>query len=163
MLIRWLYGMQGAAKGWGGELESIGFKGGRSNPVAFYRASDETSLVVHGDDFTFLGYEESLDELETELSKWWEIKIRGRIGDDPQDDKEIVILNRKLRWDGEALHLQPDPKHRTAILEAFGLKSDSKGLTIPSDRDEVTEAQDADLLNPFEATTFRSLGARATI
>ena len=83
------------------------------------------------------------------------------IGDDQEDDKEIVILNRKLWWDGESLNLQPDPKHRTAILEAFGLKEDSKGLTIPSDRDEVTEAQDADLLNPFEATKFRSLGARA--
>ena len=84
-----------------------------------------------------------------------ELKIRGNIGDDPWDDKEIVILNRKLRWDGEALYLQPDPKHRTAILEAFALKGDSKGLTIPSDRDEVTEAQDADLLNPFEATKLR--------
>ena len=139
----------------------MGFERGRSNPVAFYRSSDETSLVVHGDDFTFLGYEESLDDLETELSKRWEIKVRGRIGDDPQDDKEIVILNRKVSWNGEALHLQPDPKHRTAILEAFGLKEDSKGLTIPSDREEVTEEQDADLLNPFEATKFRSLAARA--
>ena len=74
------------------------------------------------------------------------------IGDDPRDDKEIIILNRKLTWDGEALNPQPDPKHRTAILDAFGLKEESKGLTIPSDRDEVTEAQDADLLNPFEAT-----------
>ena len=165
MLKRWLYGMRGAAKGWEGEftekLESIGFKRGRSNPVAFCRASDETSLVVHGDDFTFLGYEEALEEMKTELAKWWEIKVRGTIGDDPQDDKEIVILNRTIRWNGDSLNLQPDPKHRTSILEAFGLKDDSKGLTIPSDRDEVTEEQDADLLNPFEATQFRSLGARA--
>ena len=117
--------------------------------------------MVHGDDFTFLGYEESVEEMKTELAKWWEIKVRGTIGDDPQDDKEIVILNRTIRWNGESLRLQPDPKHRTAILEAFSLKDDSKGLTIPSDRDEVTEEQDADLLNPFEATQFRSLGARA--
>ena len=47
--------------------------------------------------------------------------------DDPQDDKEIAILNRKITWNGEALLLQPDPKHRTSILEAFGLKEDSKG------------------------------------
>ena len=164
-LIKWLYGMRGAAKGWEGEftekLESVGFERGKSNPVAFYRASDETSLVVHGDDFTFLGYEDSLKEIESAMSKWWEIKVRGIIGDDPGDDKEIIILNRKVSWDGNALYLQPDPKHRSAILEAFGLKEESKGLTIPSDRDEVTEAQDADLLNPFEATQFRSLGARA--
>ena len=164
-LLRWLYGMRGAAKGWEGELteklESTGFKRGKSNPVTFYRESDEKSLVVHGDDFTFLGYEGVLEGLKTELATWWEIKVRGMIGDDQEDDKEIVILNRKLWWDGESLNLQPDPKHRIAILEAFGLKEDSKGLTIPSDRDEVTEAQDADLLNPFEATKFRSLGARA--
>ena len=70
-------------------------------------------------------------------------------------------MNRKLTWNGEALHLQPDPKHRAAILEAFGLKEGSKGLTIASDREEVTAEQDADLLNPFEATKFRTLGARA--
>ena len=46
-------------------------------------------------------------------------------------------------------------------MEAFGLKEGSKGLTIPSDRDEVTVEQDSDLLNPSEATRFRSLGARA--
>ena len=57
-LKRWLYGMRGAAQGWETEftekLESIGFRRGRSNPVVFYRPSDGTSLVVHGDDFTFL-------------------------------------------------------------------------------------------------------------
>ena len=34
-------------------------------------------------------------------------------------------------------------------------------MTIASDREEVAAEQDADLLNPFEATQFRSLGARA--
>ena len=69
------------------KLESVGFKRGRSNPVAFFRPSDDTSLVVHGNDFTLLGYEDSLEELKTELSKWWEIKVRGTIGDDPGDAK----------------------------------------------------------------------------
>ena len=93
-LLRWLYGMRGAAKGWEGEftekLESTGFKRGKSNPVTFNRESDETSLVVHGDDFTFLGYEGVLEGLKTELATWWEIKVRGMIGDDEEDDKEIL-------------------------------------------------------------------------
>ena len=72
-----------------------------------------------------------------------------------------MILNRKLSWNGEALLLQPDPKHRAAILESFGLKEGSKGLTIASDSDKVTAEQDTDMLSPFEATRFRSLGARA--
>ena len=59
LLKRWLYGMRGAAQGWETEftkrLESIGFVRGKSNPVVFYRPADGTSLVVHGDDFTFLG------------------------------------------------------------------------------------------------------------
>ena len=66
-LKRWLYGMRGAAQGWETEftekLLSIGFTRGRSTPVVFYRDSDETRFVVHGDDFTFLGYQEVLDEL----------------------------------------------------------------------------------------------------
>ena len=84
--------MRGAAQGWETEftekLESIGFRRGKSNPVMFYRQSDETRLVVHGDDFTFLGFEDSLKEIEIELARWWEIKVRGTVGDDPWDDRE---------------------------------------------------------------------------
>ena len=49
-LLRWLYGMRGAAQGWELEfckkLESVGFARGKSSPVVLYRESDETSLTI---------------------------------------------------------------------------------------------------------------------
>ena len=71
MLIR--YGMRSSAKGWEGEftekLEAVGFKRGRSNPVAFYRSSDETSLLVHGDDFVSEAPRKELLWFDKELKK----------------------------------------------------------------------------------------------
>ena len=52
-------------------------------------------LVVHGDDFTFLGYPESLEGVLAEMKSWWDIKLRGIIGSEAEDDKEITILGRK--------------------------------------------------------------------
>ena len=45
--------------------------------------------MVHGDDFTALGTDESLNLYEAGLQKAFECKIRGRLGTDKKDDKEI--------------------------------------------------------------------------
>ena len=37
----------------------------------FQRKSDETVIVVHGDDFTFLGYPDVLDKILTDMRTWW--------------------------------------------------------------------------------------------
>ena len=46
-----------------GILESVGFKGGRSNASVFYRA-DGVRVVVHGDNFLALRDRTGLDELD---------------------------------------------------------------------------------------------------
>ncbi len=51
---------------------------GLYNPVVFFNKATELRLVVHGDDFTFLGYENDLDEIEAKMSSWY-IKVRGRL------------------------------------------------------------------------------------
>ena len=52
---------------------------------------------VHGDDFTFEGPARALASLPGELRQCWLIKVRGLLGPDKSDDKEISILNRVLR------------------------------------------------------------------
>ena len=89
-LLRWLYGMRGAAQRWenefGGKMLSLEFTRGKSTSVVFHRESDETTLVVHGDYFTFLGYPESLNEILKQMKAWWDIKLRAIIGDEAGDD-----------------------------------------------------------------------------
>ena len=157
--------MRGAAQGWevefGGKLGGVGFTRGSSSPVVFYRDSDETIIVVHGDDFTILGYPDSLDKLLADMKAWWDIKLRGVIGSDPEDCKEITILNRILTWDGYEVTLRSDPKHQREITKAFGLTEESRGLTIPVDKEAAAEVGDDELLEGEEVTKFRGLAARA--
>ncbi len=51
-------------------------------------------MVIHGDDFTLLGYEESLDWFIEMVKKKVGYKHRGRLGPEDKDDKAIRILNR---------------------------------------------------------------------
>jgi len=91
-LRRWLYGMRPAASAWEldftTKLESIGFQRGRAAPTAFFNRKTGCRLVVHGDDFTFMGCDIDLKEVANEMGKWYEIKIRGVLGDDDGDDKD---------------------------------------------------------------------------
>ena len=60
-------------------------------------------VVVHGDDFTLLGYEESLDWFIEQLKKKFEYKHRRRLGPEDKDDKAIRILNRIVSWDSAGI------------------------------------------------------------
>ena len=60
-------------------------------------------VVVHGDDFTVLGDELSLDWFRREISKRYEVKFRGRIGPNEGDEKSARILNRIVEWTPEGL------------------------------------------------------------
>ena len=42
-------------------MESIGFARGASTPCSFYNQEKELRVVVHGDDFTVLGWEHQLN------------------------------------------------------------------------------------------------------
>ena len=90
------------------------------------------------DDFTILGYPEELVEIRVHMESWWDIKLRGIVGDSPEDDKTITILNRVFHWDGETLTLKADSKHLRAILEAFDLSEESRGVTVPAEVEVIT-------------------------
>ena len=88
-------------------------------------------------------------------------KVRAIIGDGPQDDKKVTILNRNLEWDGNGFDLSADPKHRSEILEAFWLTEESRGITVAVE--EVVLDRDVEepvLLEAGETKKFRSLAAR---
>ena len=73
--------------------EETGFISGKPSPCFFYRPEWKLSLVVHGDDFTALRVDESIDKLEAGLYASFEIPAHGRIGEH-LPLKEMRILNR---------------------------------------------------------------------
>jgi hypothetical protein len=67
----WLYGMRPAARAWedlyAEKMVGYGFVQGVSAPTVFKHEEKQLECVVHGDDFTLLGFEEDLDEFEKEI------------------------------------------------------------------------------------------------
>ena len=100
-LRRWLYGMRQAASAWERDycekLAAMGFGKGIAAPTVFFLKSKGVRCVVHGDDFTFIGKRQDLLEISGELEESHELKMRALLGDEPEDDREITILNRRIR------------------------------------------------------------------
>jgi hypothetical protein len=128
--------------------------------VVFYHDERELSLVVHGDDFTFCGEAEDLKWIEGLMRMWFEIKVRAILGKNPGDDKEVVILNRTVRWTQEGIEYQADPKHRRKLLEYFGMDESSNVLKHNGIEDRREEEWDEEELGKGEAKEFRGLAAR---
>ena len=114
-LRRWLYGMRQAASAWerdySEKLVAMGFEKGIVAPTVFFWKSKGVRCVVHGDDFTFTGKREDLLAIKSKMEESYELKMRALLGDEPGDDREITILNRRIRWEGGCLHYEADTKH----------------------------------------------------
>ena len=113
--------------------------------------------MVHGDDFTFSGRRKVLREIAEQLKETYELKVRGFMGDEPNDDKEITILNRTLRWTEEAFEYEADRKHVQEIVNYFGLREDSKGLSAAMAKESTEETADGrEDLGPTQAREYRA-------
>ena len=75
-----LYGARDAAKGWqethSSHPESIGFVRGRGHPSVFWHPERSIKTLVHGDDYVSAGDEASMNWMEQELAKAYEIQIQ---------------------------------------------------------------------------------------
>ena len=72
-----MYGTRDAAQNWEyayvSFMEKIGFKRGAASPCVFHMKDRNLRVVVHGDDFTVLGYEEDLDWFRRMISEEYEV------------------------------------------------------------------------------------------
>ena len=78
-------------------LGTMAYLKGKAAPTVFVHKEKEVYLVVHGDDFTFLGEGRHLKEAIEMMKEWYDIKVRGILGGGENDSKEIDILNRKSK------------------------------------------------------------------
>eukprot|EP00973_Karenia_brevis_P030247 4169084-Karenia_brevis.AAC.1 len=154
-----MYGMRGAASAWerqyAGRFSSIGFERGVSCGVVFYHRERDTSLVAHGDDFTFCGTDRDLKRVRKYMEEWYEIKVRAILCPEISDDKEVVILGKIVRWTDQGIEYEAEPKHRRIVLEDFDFSDDSKSLSINGDREDKIEEWEKQLLDKREAKEYR--------
>lgn len=124
----------------------------------FYHSKKNVRVVVHGDDFTALGTDSGLDWFRQGMKGRFDLEVRGRLGPEPQDDKQIRILNRVVTWDAQGLWYEPDQRHSEIIIRDLGLKGDSKGVVSPGLKSK--DLGDSAVLSDTEATMYRALVAR---
>ena len=84
--------------------------------------------VVHGDDFTVLGWEDQLDWFWKRVQEKFESKHCGRIGPDISDQKEMRILNRMVTWAEHGIEYEGDQRHVDICMQDLGLTDESRRI-----------------------------------
>ena len=87
------YGTRDAAMNWQGEVARVilkwGFTRGKYNPCLYWHKGWKVRVLVHGDDFVAVGEEEDVEWFRKLAVGWFEMKVRGKLGDGVKDEKEI--------------------------------------------------------------------------
>ena len=142
-------------------MQSAGFKNGVASPCVFYNADRDLRAVVHGDDFTILGWESELNWFRSRIQERFEVKMRGRLGGGEGDVKSIRILNRIVTWKNDCVEYEPDQRHAEIIIKQMGLQN-GKAVSTPGIKVTGKPNPELDaLLEDKEASMYRGLAARA--
>ena len=159
-----MYGTRDAASNWedkyASHLISCGFTQGKSSPCIFVHKQRGIRVVVHGDDFTFLGSDSELDWVTTVMTEEYDIKLRGRLGPHKGDQKSITILNRCVEWRHDGIYYEPDPRHAEIIINEMNV-ANSASVVTPGVKTSLVPESDDPVLEPVYATKFRRVIARA--
>ena len=135
----WMYGFGPAAQAWEGcysrRMEEVGFKRGVGNAVVFYHGDRDVSVLVHGDDFVAVGEDEDIEWFRSLAVGWFEMKIRGKLGEGTHDEKEMVIVGRRMRWTIDGLELEADPDILRRLKGQFGFDDWTKAAARNGDKE----------------------------
>jgi hypothetical protein len=134
LLKKHTYGTRAAAGGWQQDyssfLKGIGFVQSVASPCIFVQKDKNLATSVHGDDFTTVGAKCDLDWLETSMENKYELRKGGRLGPGKDDAKEILVLNRVIRYTSAGLEYEADPHQGETSWRVWVLT----GTAIPRPR-----------------------------
>ena len=79
-----MYGTRDAAQNWEEHYSQahldMGFEQGTASTCVFRHKDRGVRVVIHGDDFTALGYEKDLDWYREQIQSKMDTKVKGRLG-----------------------------------------------------------------------------------
>ena len=122
---------------------AIGCSRGAASPCCFFHKDKDVAIVVHGDDFTALGEAADLEWYEKGLASFFQLKVRGRLGPEASDDKEVRILNRIVRVVPSGLCYEADPRHVEILVKSLGVEN-AKSVASPGVKDYAEVEDDSD-------------------
>ena len=100
-------------------MEEAGFVRGLASPCTFFHPQRKMRAVIHGDDFTLLGFDSDLDWFRRRITSKWEVKVKGRIGPSPNDQKIMHVLNRIVEWTDKGITYEADSRHAEIIIQSL--------------------------------------------
>ena len=80
-------------------------------------------MVVHGDDFTFLGDDVALDWCTTIMQEEYDTGNRGRLAPDKHDQKSITVVHRCLAWRNDGIYDDPNHRHADTNIDEMGVQN----------------------------------------
>ena len=141
-LRRLLYGMQPAAsaseKHYSKTRGDMGLAKGQTAATVFYDKAREIRCVVHRDDFTFLGWEEDLNDVRDGMKAKYELRVRRNLGGEWGAQREVTILKCEQQLDLPFLkHDQRDVTDGMRTVWKLPVNVASKNVCLPSTCPEV--------------------------
>ena len=116
--------------------------------------------VVHGDDFTFSGSDDSLDWVQSQMEKPFLCKGEGRLGDGPTDLRQARVPNTVVTWESWGIKYEPDPRHAEILIRELEVQ-DKERVVSPGVKWRAEDVEAAVALGKEEASRYRALAARA--
>jgi hypothetical protein len=126
----------------------------------FVHKARNIATSVHGDDFTSAGPKVELDWLQSQLEGKYELRLGGRLGPGDQDAKEVLVLNRAIRWAEHGLGYEANARQGERLLEGLGLAG-ANSVATPGSKPLLEQLEGDKPLPTSEVTGFRGLAARA--
>ena len=105
--------------------------------MIFHDPKTRVRAVVHGDDFTFLGFETELQQVKRELQRSYQLKVRAILGDDVKDEKTVVILNHKLVWKEDCIEHEADDQHARKVCRPRHPVCDQRSVQVHVETNET--------------------------
>ena len=134
-------GTRDAAHNWVEEvarfLKALVFKRGRYNPCLYLNSQRKIELRVHGDDFMSVGSNHELKWLADQMKKRFQIKT-SIVGGRTDEEKEVRVLNRVIRWTADGWQCEHDQRHSGMIVHELGLDG-AKPMETPGEKPKAWE------------------------
>ena len=88
------------------------------------------------------------------------ITKRGRLGSDKTDKKEMILLNRVIRWvDGVGLEVEADPRQAERLVAQLGLTG-SSAVSTPGAKVTTQELEADEVIHDGRSKVFQAGSAR---
>ena len=116
--------------------------------------------MVHGDDYCSVGDRRDIEWFRRQLDCRFSIKTT-MVGDQEQEEKEVRVLNRFIRYTEHGWEYEADQRHAEVIIQDLDMKSANPVASAGEDENAYKVEENLVELTSHDSSRYRQLAARA--